>query len=102
MELVKVKKLTIVAEALLEAKLVAALKERGIRGFSIIECQGEGSRGVRASEWEGRNVKIETLLDPEKAQSVLAWLAQRFFETYSVIAYCQDVEVVRGNKFLGG
>ena len=99
MELVQVKRLTIVAEAFLETQLVTALKSRGVRGFSITECRGEGSRGVRASEWEGHNVKIETLVDPATAETLMAFIAERFLESYAVIAYCQDAEVVRGGKF---
>ena len=54
METVPVKLLTIIAEALLEVRLVNEIKGLGARGYSVSEVRGEGSRGIRASEWEGK------------------------------------------------
>jgi len=93
------RKVTIVAEALLEDRIVREIRALGARGFTIAETRGEGSRGVRASDWEGRNVRIETIVGGEVATAILAHVADHYFAHYAVIAWVDDVEVVRGDKY---
>jgi nitrogen regulatory protein P-II 2 len=100
MHTVRLKKVTIIAEAVLEPQIVRAVRELGASGYTISEARGEGSRGVRASEWEGRNVMVETLVGPETADRILAHVSETYFEHYAVVAYVADVEVVRGAKYL--
>ncbi len=100
MHTVRLKKVTIIAEGVLEAQIVRALRELGASGYTISEARGEGSRGVRASEWEGHNVMVETLVGPETAERILAHVSETYFEHYAVVAYVADVEVVRGAKYL--
>ena len=100
MKTVTLRRVTIIAEALLEDRLLRDVRRLGSRGYTITDARGEGSRGVRASEWEGRNVKLETIVSPEVADRVLEWLAAHYFEHYAVIAYVEAVEVVRGEKYV--
>lgn len=99
MNTVPLRKVTIVAEALLEERLLREIRERGARGFTLTEARGEGSRGVRASEWEGRNVRIETLVAPDVAHRIIAHVAEAYFPHFAVVAWVEDVEVVRGDKY---
>jgi len=99
MHTVPLRKVTIVAEGLLEDKLVRELRELGARGFTISETRGQGTRGIRAIDWEGRNVRIESIVSPEVADALLAHVADHYFEFYAVIAWVEDVEVVRGDKY---
>jgi nitrogen regulatory protein P-II 2 len=100
METVRVKLLTVIAESFLEERLIGLLRRCGARGYTVAEVRGEGSRGVRASEWEGKNVRLESLLSNEAAARVLAALEREFFAHYAVVAYTQEVEVVRGDKYV--
>jgi nitrogen regulatory protein PII len=100
MKTVRLRKVTIVAEALLEERLLRAIRERGARGFTLAEVRGEGSRGVRASDWEGKNVRIETLVPAEAAERILAHVAEAYFPHFAVVAWVEDVEVVRGDKYV--
>lgn len=100
MRTVRLRKVTIVAEALLEERLLRELRERGARGFTVGEARGEGSRGVRASDWEGRNVRIETLVSPGVADTILSHVAEAYFPNFAVVAWVEDVEVVRGDKYV--
>jgi nitrogen regulatory protein PII len=100
MKTVRLRKVTIVAEALLEERLLRAIRERGARGFTLAEVRGEGSRGVRASDWEGKNVRIETLVPAESAERILAHVAEAYFPHFAVVAWVEDVEVVRGDKYV--
>lgn len=94
------KLVTIVTERILEDRLLRALESLGAKGYTLTQATGKGSRGVRASEWEGPDTRIETLVSPEVADAVVAHVAEKYFEYYAVILYVQDAEVVRGDKYL--
>lgn len=98
MRTVPLKLVSIVAEAVLEERLVREMKGLGARGYTLTEVRGEGSRGVRASEWEGRNIKLETLVSAEVAERILEHVAEHYFAHYAVVVYVESVEVVRGDK----
>ncbi|SHK32318.1 P-II family nitrogen regulator [Rhodothermus profundi] len=100
MPTVTLKLVTIVAERVLQERLLRTLKELGARGYTLTDVSGEGSRGVRASEWEGHNVKIETIVSPEVAERIIEHVAEHYFQHYAVIVYAQPVEVVRGDKYV--
>lgn len=99
MQFVTMKRVTIVAEAIIEERILNDLLTLGSSGYTITKAEGRGSRGVRASEWEGRNVKIETVVKPELAQKIMEQLAKQYFAYFAVIMYAHDVEVVRGDKY---
>jgi nitrogen regulatory protein P-II 2 len=99
-ELVPLKMVTIIAERVLRSRLVSEVGELGARGFTLTEVTGEGSRGVRASEWEGSNIRLETIVAADVAERIVAHVAATYFEWHAVIVYVQDVDVVRGDKYL--
>ncbi|MER3443214.1 MAG: transcriptional regulator [Meiothermus sp.] len=99
MQTVPLKLVTIIAEAFLEEKLVREIKKLGASGYTLSPARGEGSRGVRASEWEGGNVRLEVVASPQVAERILERLAEVYFPSYAVIAFTQTVEVVRGEKY---
>lgn len=99
MKTVALKRVTIVAEALLEARLAADLQRLGARGWTVLEARGKGARGVRGSAVDGTNVQIESLVTAEVAERILEHVAERYFADYAVIAYVDTVEVVRGDKY---
>lgn len=99
MEPLPLKLVTVIAEAVLEDKLLREMRELGATGHSLSELRGEGSRGVRASEWEGKNIKVEVLASPETADRILTHVAATYFRHYAVVAYVTDVGVVRGEKY---
>jgi nitrogen regulatory protein PII len=91
---------TIVTEAALERALVAELETLGVRGFTITDARGKGSRGTRQSEWaqEG-NIRVEVICDPTVADHVAERMRQRFYDHYAMILFVQDVSVLRSDKF---
>jgi nitrogen regulatory protein P-II 2 len=99
MQTVSLKLLTIIAEDELESRLVRDLKELGTRGYTVAKVRGEGAHGLRGSEWEGENVRIETLVDPTLAERIAEHIAARYFERFAVIVYLTPAEVLRGGKF---
>jgi nitrogen regulatory protein P-II 2 len=94
------KLVTIIAEAVLESRILRDIRELGARGYTLTKVRGEGSRGVRASDWEGGNVKIEAVVSPAVANRILRHVAESYFEHYAVVAYLSDVQVVRGEKYV--
>ena len=100
MNTVSLKLVTIVTERILEDRLTRTLDELGAKGYTLTQATGRGSRGVRASEWEGPDTRIETLVSPEVAESLVNHIAERYFEHYAVIVYVQDAAVVRGDKYI--
>ena len=100
MKLDTLRRVTIIAEAILEERLVRDVKQAGAKGYTITEARGEGSRGIRASEWEGRNIKLETIVSGEVEERLLTRLSTAYFANFAVIAYTEDVQVVRGEKYV--
>ena len=100
MHTVELKLVTVVTERLLKERVLADLRHCGAKGFTISDASGEGSRGVHASEWEGQNLRIESIVSHEVAERIVERIADDFFEDYAVIVYLHDVQVVRGNKYV--
>jgi nitrogen regulatory protein PII len=92
--------LTVVTEAVLERDLVAELESLGVRGYTITEARGQGSRGRRQSDWtqEG-NIRIEIVCEPSLAERVATRLRERYYDHYAMILFMQDVSVLRPDKF---
>jgi len=98
-QLVPIKMITIVALDSLQNRLVADLKSCGIKGYTIAEVKGEGLYEQHFTDWEGRNIRIETLASDEKVFSIMEMLSQNYFEKYGVIAFVTTVEVLRKEHF---
>lgn len=90
---------TVVIEGLLKEQLIQLLRRNGATGFTITRTEGEGSRGVRASDWEGPNLRFECIVPQESGDRILQEVGEIFFENYSVIAWLTQVNVLRGEKF---
>ena len=100
MSTTSLKLVTIVAERILEHRLLHQLEELGAKGYTLTEARGKGSQWVRASEWEGPDLRIETLVGPEVADALVSYIAEHYFEHYAIIVYVQNAEVVRGDKYI--
>jgi nitrogen regulatory protein PII len=100
MQTTTLKLVTIVTERILEDRLLRKITELGAKGYTLTQATGKGSRGVRASEWEGPDTRIETLVSEKVADAILEHIAENFFEHYAVIVYVQNAEVVRGQKYI--
>jgi nitrogen regulatory protein P-II 2 len=92
--------LTIIAEDELESRLVADLKRLGVTGYIIHSVRGEGHHGLlRASHWEGDNIKIEIIVDGNLADAVSEHIAREYFPHFATILYMLPVQVLREAKF---
>ena len=91
--------LTIVTEGILKDEISELLRRHGARGFTISRTDGEGSRGNRARDWEGPNLKFESVVETAVAEAALQELVERYFDHYSVTAWLSEVRVFRADKF---
>ncbi|TVP78345.1 MAG: transcriptional regulator [Puniceicoccaceae bacterium] len=91
---------SIIAEGVLRDHIVELVHKHGATGHTITQVEGEGSSHRHASDWGGRNIKVETLVSQEVADAIIENLSHEFFEDYSVIAWLTQVNVLRGSKFL--
>lgn len=91
--------LTIVAESVLEQRLVESLRRAGARGWTITAAHGKGPRNRRVSDIEGGNIRIEVLASDETAHLVWGALESDYFPQYAVIAWQQEVTVARRDLF---
>jgi nitrogen regulatory protein P-II 2 len=91
--------ITIVAEEVLENHLIRDLKTAGASGWTVSTAHGQGSRGLRSGTSGGGNIRIETVVTEEVADHILERLAEHWFPQYSVVAWVENVQVVRGEKY---
>ena len=91
---------TIVAEPVLEPRLLKDLKALGASGWTITESRGEGSRGMRASDLPGAGIRLEVVTSTAVAERIVTHVAERYFPNYAVIAWVSEVQVVRGEKYV--
>lgn len=91
--------LTIVAESILEPRLVRELRACGASGWTTTPARGEGSRNRRVGDLDGGNVRIETLVSRDVADRVMERLAADYFTHYAIVAWIADVEVHRSERY---
>ena len=92
--------LTIVTESVIENSLLADLERLGVRGYTVTDARGRGSRGVRDADWdEAANIRIEIICARPLADTVLAHLQERYYANYAMVACLHEVEVLRPEKF---
>jgi nitrogen regulatory protein P-II 2 len=101
MQTTRLKLVAIVAEAILEDRIVRELKQLGARGYTVTgEVRGEGTRGMLAVDMGGQSIRIETLVSAEIAEQIMVYIADHYFTDYAVIVYSLDAEVLRSEKYL--
>lgn len=92
--------LTIIAEEALAQVISSEIMGLGARGYTISPVSGQGLSGVRDNQWEGENVKIETIVSEARCQTILEHLQKKYFERYAMIAFYHPVSVVRTQHFV--
>jgi nitrogen regulatory protein P-II 2 len=99
--MIRMKLVTIVAEPVLESRILNSLRQLGASGHTVTEARGAGSRGTRMGEVPGEGRRIETVVTPAVADAIMQHVAEHYFADFAIIAYATDVEVLRGEKYSG-
>ena len=94
--------ITIVAESVLEERLVRDVMASGGSGWTLTPCHGvtgnEG-HGGGASDIEGGNIRVEVLIHEEGLERLWSTLETDYFDTFALIAWSAPVRVGRDAKF---
>jgi len=99
MNAVPIKRITIIGDTTVQYRIVKEVEELGATGYTAYPVHGKGQRGIRPRHGEPPNAKIEVIASPAVAQKILEHIARNYFENYAMIAYFDDVEVLRPEKF---
>lgn len=89
----------IVAETVLESRLLGDLQSCGARGWTMTPARGRGPRGRRVGDVEGGNLRVEALVSAEVADRIWAVLEEQYFAHYAVTAWTLPVTVARGERY---
>ncbi len=98
-KLTTLKLVTIIAESILEDKILLGIKDNGAKGYTAMSSHGKGSRGTGTGEIPGANIRIETLVSPEVAEKIMEYISSSYFKNYAVICYVVEASVLRGEKY---
>lgn len=90
--------LTVIAEGVIEERLLADLRRWGVRGLTASRVEGDPF-GSRVADVAGAFVRMECVVPEEVSTRVLEGLAATYFGRFKVIAYDHPVRVVRQEKF---
>lgn len=90
---------TIVAEAVVEQKLIADIKRAGALGYSVGPVKGAGATGNRSLELTGQSVRLETVVTESVAEAIMEMLAREYFDRYAVVAWVSPASVMRPERF---
>lgn len=99
MKTVRMKRITIIGDETVRHRILKEVQDMGATGHTEYMVHGRGARGVRPRHAEPPNAKIEVIATPEVAERILEHMAEHYFENYAMIAFLDDVEVLRGEKF---
>lgn len=96
---------TIIAERMLQDRIVRLLDETGATGYTVVEGSGKGHHLTRTHDRPSivRDfdiVRIEfVMLDNDHAREIAQQIADTFFVEYSGIIYITAAEVLRPERF---
>lgn len=99
MDTVERQLITIVAEAVVERRLVDDVKKCGAKGYSLSHVTGEGVTGRHTLDLNGPSVRIESVVTDEVAERILEMLAANYFDRFAVIAWLTPARVARPDRF---
>lgn len=92
--------LTVITESAIEKNLLRDLEQMGVRGYTILDARGQGRRGVRsAASNDTANIRLEVICTRALAETVLEAFLARYYDNFGMVAYLQDVEIIRPDKF---
>ena len=99
MDTVERQLITIVAEAVVERRLIDDVKKCGAKGYSLSHVTGEGVTGRHTLDLNGPSLRIESVVTDEVAERILEMLAENYFDRFAVIAWLTPARVARPDRF---
>ncbi len=103
MHLYPLKLVTVVGETVIMEDVAKEGVELGATGYTLAEVVGQGSRSARTVivTGEAKTMKCEFVVPMDVAEKILTHVSHTYFEHYACIAWLSDVQVVRGQAYVG-
>lgn len=99
MNFIDFKLVTVICEPVLHSRILQLSQELGATGFTMTEVRGEGNGEKSSGEIPDAKLKIEIILEPRVAETLMTSLADAYFKNYSVITYAANIAILRREKF---
>ena len=92
--------LTVITESAIEDTLLKDLDKLGVHGYTVSDARGRGGRGVRDASWgEVSNIRLEMICQRTLAETILNHIQNHYYDNYAMVAFLQDIEILRADKF---
>ena len=91
--------ITIVAEAVVERRIIDDVKKCGAKGYSLSHVTGEGVTGKHSIDLTGPSIRLESVVTEDVATKILEMLARDYFDRYAVVAWLTPARVARPERF---
>jgi nitrogen regulatory protein P-II 2 len=103
MQIYPLKLVTVVGETVIMDDIAKEGLELGATGYTLTEVIGQGSRSTRNVIVTGssKTMKVEFVVPMDVAEKILKHVSHNYFEHYACIAWLCDVQVVRGEAYVG-
>ncbi len=99
-KLVSVRRITVVADVTLKEMLLKHFFKLGANGYTSMSCHGQGRHELIADPYSGDAlVRLELLVQPAVAESIMSYLQEDVFDNYAVTACSETVDVASNAKF---
>jgi MFS superfamily sulfate permease-like transporter len=95
----RLRRITAIADASLEDRLVQKFVEDGATGYTSIPCRGAGRRGLASATSNGSLVRIEVVVPEPAAQRIVERVRKDILPTQGVTVVVETVEVLRTDQF---
>ncbi|MDP3701191.1 MAG: transcriptional regulator [Hylemonella sp.] len=94
------KLLVIIAEAVLEKRLVADVRQAGAHGYTVHDVRGGSAHSTREGSWEAdRTIEMKVICETPVADAIAAHVLTTYAPNYGLTLFFADVSVLRPEKF---
>jgi len=102
MQLVTLKLVTVVGEAIIMDDIAERGLKLGATGHTMTEVMGHGSRSARnvATSGGAKTIKLEFVVSEKVAHAIMHYVAEQYFEHYAIIVWISEVGVLRGAQYV--
>lgn len=97
--LARIRRVTIVAEAMLEGEITQKCVDLGASGYTVSPCHGAGRRSLAAGKTHSDQVRIEVVAPQAVAEQILDYLRRDVSLDHAVTACIETVEVLALQQF---
>ena len=99
-DLLTVRRVTIIADSLLETVITTQLGRLGAKGYTIMDCRGCGEHQIVQDLFTiSSRIRIETIVQPAVAEAIMQLVESPQFAQRALTACVETVQVSPQDKF---